>query len=103
MYPIQGSRPSGYVEGVGASAKSDPEVKRQESLLPSVRKTTTKAAASIYSNEELAYLHAFDHNQKFGPKGIARKKRWKRAERFNLSPPQAIWDLLMREQGQADE
>ncbi|CAA9964851.1 hypothetical protein CFE70_008109 [Pyrenophora teres f. teres 0-1] len=49
-------------------------------------------------------LREFDMSAHYGPcTGIARLKRWKRAQRLNLDPPIEVLAVLLREQDAADD
>ncbi|EOA87028.1 hypothetical protein ACJQWK_08485 [Exserohilum turcicum] len=48
-------------------------------------------------------LREFDMSAHYGPSaGIARLKRWKRAQRLGLEPPLEVLGVLLREQAQED-
>ncbi|XP_065196371.1 DNA polymerase delta subunit 4-like [Sycon ciliatum] len=60
-------------------------------------RSTHQQASEVEFQQHAVVLKSFDLNYDFGPcHGISRLERWERAQEFNLSPPQDVYDLLRK-------
>ncbi|XP_066264458.1 DNA polymerase delta subunit 4-like isoform X2 [Branchiostoma lanceolatum] len=61
---------------------------------------STSDAADLQRQTEIQLLKHFDLNSDFGPCiGIMRLERWERAEKFGLTPPMDVRDLIVQHPG----
>ncbi|KAI1588516.1 DNA polymerase delta subunit 4 [Pyrenophora tritici-repentis] len=86
----------------GARRISDAAIKKywaakeKQRLAPRVHQEDVKLHDKV--------LREFDMSAHYGPcTGIARLKRWKRAQRLNLDPPIEVLAVLLREQDASDD
>lgn len=80
-----------------AARVSEAEVKRYWRAKEEERKTKRVHQEGLSTNEKI--LRYFDISSQFGPCiGIARMKRWKRADALGLKPPIEVLAVLLKEQ-----
>lgn len=76
---------------------SDAQVKKYWAAKEKLRQTPRVHQEDISLHEKI--LREFDMSGQFGPcTGIARLKRWNRAQRLGLSPPAEVLAVLLKEQ-----
>ncbi|XP_035690807.1 DNA polymerase delta subunit 4-like [Branchiostoma floridae] len=58
---------------------------------------STSDAAVLQRQTDIQLLKQFDLNPDYGPSiGITRLERWERAEKFGLTPPEDVRDLIVQ-------
>ncbi|KAH7130499.1 DNA polymerase-like protein delta subunit 4 [Dendryphion nanum] len=84
-------------EDEAARLITDAQIKRYWMGKEKERKAPRVHQKDLGMHEKI--LREFDMSAQYGPcTGIARLKRWKRAQRLNLSPPMEVLAVLLKEQ-----
>lgn len=89
-------------EEVTAKRITDAQIKKYWSAKEKERKTPRVHQSDISLHEKI--LREFDMSGQYGPcTGIARLKRWNRAQRLGLAPPTEVLAVLLKEQDGKDK
>mmetsp|Transcript_25524 Transcript_25524/g.64767 ORF Transcript_25524/g.64767 Transcript_25524/m.64767 type:complete len:115 (-) Transcript_25524:124-468(-) len=82
---------------VGKPATRSASRKAAEALQPSQGVSGEEAVTNFDIDAEERLLRAFDLATKYGPcAGMTRLERWERAEKFGLSPPAEVREVVLR-------